>query len=171
MLYEVNLVPFEKEDLIKIKGYFLDKTVLFMNRICFRYLSESQLMEMIMKTNDREHPVLLINNHENINQGIIIFEKQKPMATGTCCFIFLWHKENYADIFLKVTHLLASYVFENLNQERLSVIIPFMVDIINENLINHGFEKEVIFREDRFVNGAYMDTVRVGVLREEYKYD
>ena len=149
----------------------MNKAVMLMNRVCFRYIQESYLMEMIMKTNDREFPVLLINNHKDINQGMIIFEKQKPMATGTCCIIFLWNKEDYVDLYLNVTHLLASYIFKDLNLERLSVIVPYMVDEINKKLLGCGFETEVIFREDRFVNGAYMDTIRVGVLREEYKYD
>lgn len=169
MQEQISFIPFEEQDIKGIKKYFANKTMMKLNGLVFRYLSENQLYNLLQNVNEHKYPPLLIktSRQQCEDAGLIIFEKQKPMATGVCCRILCWEEEKYESIYFQVVKELIEYVFNDLNLVRISIYVPYQEESLIERLLLLGFEKEFIGREGYYSEGAFRDIIRIGLLRKE----
>ena len=69
----------------------------------------------------------------------------------------------------EATKLVVRYGFDTLNLNRIALHVfdhnPRAMRVYEKA----GFVKEGVLRQDRYVNGAYRDTIVMGILREEWK--
>ncbi len=89
---------------------------------------------------------------DSIEVGIYIGEKQ------------YWHKGYATEALMTLGRVL----FHQLNVNRISLVFGSHNFRVKQGLEKYGVVVEGIIRRERFLNGQYYDTIRMGVLREEF---
>lgn len=146
--------------------------ILYYNGMPFRFNTFAEIKNNYLKPvkNNNEEGQLVIVNGEYKPIGIVFFKRCKPIFIGMDVYIFIGEINNN---FLEINAMnsirsISKYIFKDLGYGRITLHLAGGLCNLEENFKQIGFKREAVVREERFVYGRYIDSIYMGVLKEEF---
>lgn len=161
-----------QNDIEMIFGWMNNPDVMRYNGLPFRFYSLQDIKDYYLKSrmDQSESGILIIQRTDDRALGIIEFNHSKPMFTGVDLQLLAGEIEENLDLddIVDAVTVMTKFVFDDLGYERIKISLAGELLCICEKLESIGFLKEAVIREERFVNGRYIDSVYMGLLKEDY---
>jgi RimJ/RimL family protein N-acetyltransferase len=168
---KVHLRPLEREDAPTIVPWFNDPDVL---RTIDRYKPMTLPEEegFIMSVAGGEHDLVLgiAPAGEDRLVGVTGLHKIQSKNRTAVFGITIGDKREWGKCYgTEATWLMAKHAFETLNLNRLMLHVREHNERGIRAYERVGYKREGVLRQDTFVEGRYVNTIVMGLLREEWK--
>ena len=169
----VNLRAVEMTDLERYAAWFNDAEVTrFLNkRYPFSLLAEENwLRENAGKPLSYDHTALAIETKDGVHIGSIGFHRVSPEDRRAEVGITIGDKRYWSKGYgTDAMRTLVRFGFEEMNLHRIELTVDARNERAQACYRKCGFVEEVRARQDRFAEGAYHDTIWMGILRHEWE--
>ena len=168
----IYLRPLEREDLptlVKWGAYSEVQTALDL----FYRLPDRSTEEVFLdrvKIDENDVALGIMEKAADVLQGFIGLNRMDFKNSHIQLGFFLAEQSPKTEEYeVEAVHLIAKYAFEALNMNRIWLHVDASDNHAIQRLEKAGFRHEATLRQDRYSDAGYLDTVVIGMLREESK--
>lgn len=117
---------------------------------------------------DKSQLVFAIETNDCIHVGNCGLKNIDPRSRKAELWIYLGLEYTVNKYGKEAIELLLEYGFYDINLNRIYLYVMDDNQVGQKFFSNIGFVKEGVFRQDVFLNGAYHDTIRMSLLKNEF---